>query len=274
MIGGWQDPKKYYSGLYLRLKQAKQLLYPRRCPFCRRVLGFVLECPDCAAEREQLTRKTGMRLEPAQHYLGALDGAASPFVYGGCVRQAVLRAKYGGEAWTAVELGVWMARLLFGSTIKVRGGVAVPCRVEGAGLEYDCVLPVPPTSRVRGYNVPQLMALPVAYALGLPLECQSLRRIRASRRQAGLSLDERLVNVAGAFRAIAPERIEGKRILLLDDVITTGSTAAACAQALLDAGAHSVYAISLAAVEVGGAAAEDEPLGQNMDDEDGPEEDD
>ena len=57
----------------------------------------------------------------------------------------------------------------------------------------------------------------------------------------------RLVNVAGAFRAQEPELVEGKRVLLVDDVITTGATAAACAQALLDAGAHSVFAVALAA---------------------------
>ena len=55
------------------------------------------------------------------------------------------------------------------------------------------------------------------------------------------------MNVAGAFRAQKPELVEGKRVLLVDDVITTGATAAACAQALLDAGAHSVFAVALAA---------------------------
>ena len=59
-----------------------------------------------------------------------------------------------------------------------------------------------------------------------------------------------MVNIAGAFRAQEPQQVEGKRILLVDDVITTGATASACAQALLDAGAQSVFAIALAAAEV------------------------
>ena len=62
-------------------------------------------------------------------------------------------------------------------------------------------------------------------------------------------MEERLVNVAGAFCVPDPERIEGKRLLLVDDVITTGATVTACAQALLDAGAESVFAVALAAVE-------------------------
>ena len=71
----------------------------------------------------------------------------------------------------------------------------------------------------------------------------------STRRQEGLSLDERLANVAGAFRVARPEAVEGKRILLVDDVLTTGATASACAQALLDAGAQSVFAVALATVE-------------------------
>ena len=65
----------------------------------------------------------------------------------------------------------------------------------------------------------------------------------------GFSLDERLANVAGAFAVPDPERVEGKRVLLVDDVITTGATAAACAQALLAAGAQSIFAVALATVE-------------------------
>ena len=96
---------------------------------------------------------------------------------------------------------------------------------------YDCIVPVPATSRRRGYNVPERMAQPLAHALGLPLLPKALCRVRAGRHQAGLSLDERLANAAGAFRAQEPELVEGKRVLLVDDVITTGATAAACAQA-------------------------------------------
>ena len=55
--------------------------------------------------------------------------------------------------------------------------------------------------------------------------------------------------MAGAFRVVYPEAVEGRRILLVDDVLTTGATAAACAQALLDAGAQSVFAVALATVE-------------------------
>lgn len=246
------DPaERYYAPGRVRLRQLRQLVYPRRCPFCRRVLGFVLVCPDCSEALKKLERKPSRRLAAREHYFGALDGAAAPFAYGEGVRSAILRAKYQGESWTAVQLGCWVAQLLFGAEIYLKAGVAVPQQQKLLGLEYDQIVPVPSSRRGRGYNVPALMALPVAQALGVPLEPDALVRVQKKRPQAGLSMDERLVNVAGAFRARDPQQLDGKRILLVDDVITTGATASACAQALLDAGAQSVFAVALAAAELG-----------------------
>ena len=122
--------------------------------------------------------------------------------------------------------------------------------VPGLAIGYNCVVPVPASSRVRGYNVPERMARSVARAVGVPLEPKLLVRARSGKRQEGLSFDERLVNVSGAFRVTDPERVAGKRILLVDDVITTGATVTACTQALLAAGAESVFAVALATVEL------------------------
>ena len=188
-----------------------------------------------------------MRVARASICLGRREGAAAPYRYEGVVRDAILRAKYEGESWTAVELGVEMTARLFGAKVEMHFAEPVPGPVAGAAVGYDCIIPVPASSRRRGYNVPERMARPLSHALGLPLLPKALCRARAGRHQAGLSLEERLVNVAGAFRAQEPELVEGKRVLLVDDVITTGATAAACAQALLDAGAHSVFAVALAA---------------------------
>lgn len=239
----------YYSGLSRTLRQLRWVLYPRRCPFCDRVLGNQPACPDCADGLAELRRAPSMRLRGSEHYLGRLDGAAAPYRYTGLVRRAVLRAKYQGAPWAAVELGVEMARLLFGSEIRMCGSEPLPEPVPGLDRGYDCILPVPASSKKRGYNVPERMAQPLARAVGVPVVTDALTRARSTRRQEGLSLDERLANVAGAFRVARPEAVEGKRILLVDDVLTTGATASACAQALLDAGAQSVFAVALATVE-------------------------
>lgn len=240
----------YYDSPRWLLRQARQLLYPRRCPFCDRVLGSVAECPDCVPEREELRRKPGIRLDASQHYLGDLIGAAAPFRYEGCVRRGILRAKYQGARWTAVELGVVLAKQAFGSEIRMHGAEPTPQRVDGAALGYDCIVPVPASGKARGYNVPELIALPLAKALEIPLETGILCRARAKKRQAGLPFEERLANVAGAFRVAEPSLVEGKRILLVDDVITTGATVSACTHALMHAGAESVFAVAVATVEM------------------------
>ena len=239
----------YYSRPARLGRQVRQLLLPRRCPYCREVLGTLLRCEACMTRLEELRRSPTMRLARASHYLGRLEGAAAPYRYEGVVRDAILRAKYEGESWTAVELGLEMTARLFGAKVEMHFAEPVPGPVAGAAVGYDCIIPVPASSRRRGYNVPERMAQPLARAVGVSVVTDALTRARSTRRQEGLSLDERLANVAGAFRVARPEAVEGKRILLVDDVLTTGATASACAQALLDAGAQSVFAVALATVE-------------------------
>ena len=125
----------------------------------------------------------------------------------------------------------------------------------------------PASSKKRGYNVPERMARPLAKAVGVPLAANALGRTRTGRHQAGLSLDERLVNVAGAFRVLEPDNVDGKRVLLVDDVITTGATAAACAQALLDAGAQSVFAVALATVEFDALPSRSQPIAETAEED-------
>lgn len=165
---------RYYSAPAPGTARVRQLLYPRRCPFRNVVLGSIRTCPDCAEEVDRLRRKPGIRLDASQHYLGGLSGAAAPFRYEGCVRRAILRAKYQAAPWTAVELGVVLAELAFGSEVRMRGAEPVPQRVEGARLGYDCIVPVPASSRRRGYNVPERMAQPLAEALTFQLEIKAL----------------------------------------------------------------------------------------------------
>ena len=148
----------YYSRPARLARQMRQLLFPRRCPCCRRVLGTLPFCEVCTPRLEELRRGPVMRLDASRHYLGALDGAAAPYRYEGVVRSAILRAKYEGESWTAVELGVEMTARLFGAEVEMHFAEPVPGLVSGAAIGYDCIVPVPATSRRRGYNVPERMA--------------------------------------------------------------------------------------------------------------------
>lgn len=128
-------------------------------------------------------------------------------------------------------------------------------RTAGAELlrDADLIMPVPlHRTRLwkRRFNQAAILAGRLSAATGVPLEPRALRRIRATASQVGFSRSERRRNVAAAF-AVAPlaaSRIRGKRILLVDDVITTGATLEACAQVLKAAGALEVDCLALALV--------------------------
>jgi ComF family protein len=102
----------------------------------------------------------------------------------------------------------------------------------------------PARQRERGYNQAALLAQPLAAALGLPYDAHVLRRVKPTPPQVGLSRQERQRNLRHAFSA--EPGIAGRTIVLVDDVVTTGSTLASAAQACLAAGAARVYGLSLA----------------------------
>jgi ComF family protein len=100
--------------------------------------------------------------------------------------------------------------------------------------------------RWRGFNQAQLLATPLARQAGVPLDALSLERIRHTRPQVELTEAERRRNVAHAFRVTRPGRVHRRRILLVDDVYTTGATVDECSRELKRAGAASVDVLVLA----------------------------
>ena len=117
--------------------------------------------------------------------------------------------------------------------------------------QFDAIVPVPLhwlRRWRRGFNQSELLARGLARQLGVPM-ISALRRRRSTQVQAGLSNTARRRNVAQAFRSRQWRPVAGKRILLIDDVMTTGSTAAACARALKSAGAARVVLATVARVD-------------------------
>jgi len=112
------------------------------------------------------------------------------------------------------------------------------------------VVPVPlhpKRLKTRGFNQASVIAETVSKALGLPLDEVSLVRVSSSEKyRAGLDVKGRRDTVAGAFKVTHPRLVEDEDILLVDDVFTTGATVSACAEALLEAGAKSVFVFTLA----------------------------
>jgi competence protein ComFC len=149
------------------------------------------------------------------------------------VREAILKLKYSRD----VGLGDFLA---------------VPLTTLFCSLDWpvDFILPVPigrKRLRERGYNQVALIARPLSLACGLDYRPGALKRKRETVSQVGLSAVERRENMRDAFFA-DPRFVRGKIILVVDDVATTGSTLISCSEALLQAGASDVYALTVARV--------------------------
>ena len=117
--------------------------------------------------------------------------------------------------------------------------------------EFDALVPVPLHWRrqwQRGFNQAELLARMIGRRTGIPV-VKALGRVQATVTQASLGNSSRRRNVASAFRCKRARLVEGKRILLIDDVMTTGATAASCAQALKRAGAGKVALLTVARVD-------------------------
>lgn len=120
--------------------------------------------------------------------------------------------------------------------------------LQGLAWPVQMLVPIPLSEqrqRERGYNQVDVVAHWLAYLLNLPYRPHALRRARHTRSQVGLNVNERKANVSGAFLAHSPD-VAGKNILLMDDVCTTGATLNEAARALLEAGAQTVYAYTIA----------------------------
>jgi ComF family protein len=115
--------------------------------------------------------------------------------------------------------------------------------------DYSLIVPVPlhpRRLRQRGFNQSVILAREIVKRCGIAMDFRALRRIVDTESQAGLKKEERRSNIRRAFSIPDPERVRGRRILLVDDVYTTGSTLGECARILLKGGAEAVGALTLA----------------------------
>ena len=216
------------------LTRALDLALPARCVGCGRE-GPPL-CDRCEPALDA-------RLElPAGIPIGLPADIPEPLLqlewcapFAGSVRRALHELKYGGERRLAEPLGRAIAR-----------------RWRRAGAGGDVLVPVPvhaERARKRGYDQAALIAAVAARELRLPM-APILERGRATIAQFDLDRQHRATNVAGAFRlrpgATGPAPLAGRWVVLVDDVVTTGATLAACAEPLLRAGAIGVSAVTVA----------------------------
>jgi ComF family protein len=211
------------SGLFRRwINVGLDLLFPPQCSGCGRVDESW--CRFCQQELEQLPI---IQFERPLAY-GVI--AAATGVHTGRLQQAVHALKYEQVPSLADTLGARLAD-----------------RLQELGWEADALVPVPlhpDRLAQRGYNQAALLAQSAGNCLSLPVATNIVTRSRDTRQQAMLTRTERLDNMRNAFVATTGG-LEGKRYIIVDDVLTTGATLGACAAALKQAGAASIHAITV-----------------------------
>ncbi len=204
------------------------LLYPPKCVLCGRLLpdGCPSVCPRCQGSlpAAQTVLQTG------KHFTYCL----SPYRYDSPLRESLLRYKFSGKSGYAPAYGRLLAQ-------------AIAQHYAG---QFDFLTWVPVSrkrKRKRGYDQSRLLAIATAKALGDPV-ISTLVKSRDNPTQSSMtSARQRQSNVQNLYQPCHPERFAGKRILLIDDIITTGATLSECSRVLLQAGAAQVLCATLAA---------------------------
>ena len=217
---------------------ALDLLFPIQCAGCGRESKIL--CEACVPKLAKLSSPY-CRLCASPNPLSpcrwcresplSVDGIRAPFLMEGAVREAVFSLKYRGVRAAAPELGRLLAQYL--ADHAVPGEVIVPVPLHRRRL------------RTRGYNQSALLARVLSKLTGVPQANNLLTRFKDAPPQVeAATRSQRRTNVDGSFHAAAD--IGGLKVLLIDDVVTTGSTMSACAAALKAAGAASVWGLALA----------------------------
>lgn len=236
--------------IYHTLWKTLDWLFPPVCGGCGRlgdrwclscqeeVISLVnRSCPLCAHPQSNSSI-----CEICKKHPPALRALQAYGIYKGSLRKAVQKIKYLHDIGLAEELSVHLVNL-FHSHLQ---------------WDVDFVTTVPLSEEryfERGYNQSNTIAFPFSLAIKKKFFADSLKRVRNTTSQVGLSKQERINNIKNAF-AISEIDLQGKRILIIDDVTTTGSTLNECARVLMESGASEVYGLTLAKTPFKGSLIE------------------
>ena len=206
------------SGAKRLLGGLLDLLFPPKCALCGRLLDRETDlCRDCRKETEEFPASAPKKHPDQKTGPQFLDSFTAVWYYKGKVRDGILNLKFHYRVDLAAPFG---------------RAVAMKLLREHPG-DFDCITWAPVSART------------VAKELGLPVK-RLLKKRRNTRAQSTLTKEQRRANVLGAYVCVNKDAVCGKRVLLIDDVFTTGATAQECAKVLLTAGAKSVACAAVA----------------------------
>lgn len=236
------------------LDRLLSILYPPRCVCCGEVLpaGETL-CEACEKRIVRIEAPVcllcGYSLQDCgrKHPKTAYQEITAPFYYEEAVREGIHRFKFRDRPQSAIFFAREMAKSV---------------RENMPGISFDlivCVPMLPAKEKERGYNQSALLARELSTLLGVPADCHALCKSIDTPAQHELKGAGRKGNVFGVFEVPCPEAVEGKTVLLCDDVKTTGATLDECAKMLKFAGAKDVYCACIAVTRKQDKAKQEPP---------------
>ena len=231
-------------------RYAADLMFPPKCIYCGKLLKpetrpFICEncmdnipcehnnCAKCGGKLNMIDgRPVCTTCRTAGRYFDASLASAD---YDGAVREAVAEFKFRYRMYMSASLAYFLA-----DKLKQLG-------INKENIDYVTGVPCDiARTKQRGFDSAGLLAKETAAALGIPYKTGVLEKIHSTRSQRGLDANERAKNVKGAYKAAKPDDIKGKSILLVDDIITTGSTITETSRILKRSGAKYVFAATVA----------------------------
>ena len=224
----------------------KGIIFPRRCPGCDKILEFNGKkiCDNCRKNliyiKEPRCKKCGKQLIKFEdeYCFDCKKGkhiykkGVSAFSHAGEIKKSIYKIKYCNKREYVDFYGKEVARIY---------------EKEILGWKCDCLIPVPLHRKrklKRGYNQAEVIAKVISKQLGIPINNKILTRVKNTKPQKELNDEDRKKNLENAFK-IHKSIVELKKVILVDDIYTTGSTIDSCARILLDNGVSEVYYVSL-----------------------------
>lgn len=233
------------------LSEILNIIYPHTCPVCENLFPITVRnkicikclktlapikgnvCQTCGTPIK--TQSTDRRCKTCKTVVRYFSKGCAMFSYNEEVKKLIHNFKF----YYHPEYGKTLGKYMYQYVTKFNPSL----------LECDFIVPVPIhflRNFARGYNQSLLLAKEISCLSGIPLLSKNLVRIKNTKQQSLLTAEERYLNVKDAFKIKNPGQIKDKKILLIDDLLTTGSTLNYCALTLKEAGANDIYILTLA----------------------------
>lgn len=211
------------------LKLVLDLLYPPVCGICRKIDQKEL-CPKCAIKLKQW-EKAKLYAYPHTYF----EKHFYLFPYEGIIREKLIQYKFQNQSY----LSTFFAKNLLNHK-----------KMSRILKKYDIIIPVPmyrKKEKQRGYNQTALIAKEIAKVCkSLVYDGKSLKKIKDTKMQSSLNKTERRKNIKNAYKVVNQQKIKDKKIILLDDIYTTGATANECSKVLKQSGAKEILIVTIA----------------------------